>query len=481
MLSNKSFCKKKNRNRIFHLILFSLFFLPPSLLAQSNTVKGKVVGTDALGIDAVSVIQKGTTRGTTTSADGTFSLSVTNPNAILEISSLGYQTQDIALKGRMDITVTLQASVAKELEQIVVVGYGTANKRDLTGSIVKISGKEIADKPNTNPIASLQSKVAGLSVVNNGTPGSAPDIRIRGTVSIGQVHPLYVVDGIFNDNIDYLNPADIESIEILKDPSSLAIFGVKGATGVIAVTTKSAKAGQVVVNFNTSYGFKKLIDKIKFADANLFKTLFAEENVNIGNLNPIDYTGMTANTDWIDAVTRTGHFSSNNLSVSGSSEKNKFHLGLGYISDEGIIVRQKLEKMLLSFRDEFKLNKNIKVGLNLNVEKQKLPYGVDWALDVARKVMPQISSGTMPFKIKDPYNPDSINTNLYSGLNVALQNSGVVNPLIQIENEWDKTINTEFRTVGSIYAEINFLKDFTFRSTFYADRSNVNSRQYTPI
>ena len=127
------------------------------------------------------------------------------------------------------------------MEQVVVIGYGTANKRDLTGSIVKISGKEVADKPNTNPVASLQGKVAGLSVVNNGTPGAEPDIRIRGTVSIGQVHPLYVVDGIFNDNIDYLNPNDIESIEILKDPSSLAIFGVKGATGVIAITTKKQK------------------------------------------------------------------------------------------------------------------------------------------------------------------------------------------------------------------------------------------------
>lgn len=480
MKSNRSSSGKKICTWSFALIFFSLL-IPPSLLAQSHAVKGKVIGIDGRGIDAVSIIQKGTTNGTTTIADGTFTLAVSNPNATLEISSLGYESQEIALNGRNELTITLQGSVAKELEQVVVVGYGTANKRDLTGSIVKISGKEIADKPNTNPVASLQGKVAGLSVVNNGTPGSAPDIRIRGTVSIGQVHPLYVVDGIFNDNIDYLNPNDIESIEILKDPSSLAIFGVKGATGVIAVTTKSAKAGQVLVNFNTSYGFKKLVDKIKFADADLFKTLFAEENVNIGNLNPIDYTGMTANTDWIDAVTRTGNFSSNNLSVSGSTDKNKFHLGLGYIYDEGIIIRQKLEKMLLSFRDEFKINKNIKVGLNLNVERQKLPYGVDWALDVARKVMPQISAGTKPFKIKDPYNPDSITVDLYSGLNLALQNSGVVNPLVQIENEWDKTINTEFRTVGSVYGEISFLKDFTFRSTFYADRSNLNSRQYTPI
>ncbi len=181
-------------------------------------------------------------------------------------------------------------------------------------------------------------------------PAQAPDIRIRGTVSIGQVHPLYVVDGIFNDNIDYINPNDIESIEVLKDPSSLAIFGIKGATGVIAITTKHAKAGQVDVNFNTSYGFKKLVDKIKFADAEGFKILFAEERAldkDNPTTMPFDYTGLNANTDWIDAVTRTGNFSNNSLNVSSSTEKNRFNFGLGYIHDEGIIRNEKLEKWLI--------------------------------------------------------------------------------------------------------------------------------------
>ncbi len=473
-------------SKLLSFLFIVLFSIPTHVFAQSVSVSGTVTATDGLGIIGVSVQEQGSNKGTATEAGGSFTLNVSSANATLVFSSLGYQSQSIALSGRTSVSVVLQAASAKELEQVVVIGYGTANKRDLTGSIVKISGKEVADKPNTNPVASLQGKVAGLSVVNNGTPGAAPDIRIRGTVSIGQVHPLYVVDGIFNDNIDYLNPNDIESIEILKDPSSLAIFGVKGATGVIAVTTKRAKAGQVVVNFNTSYGFKKLVDKIKLANADQFKTLFAEENLNVGNTDPIDYTGLTANTDWINAVTHTGQFNSNNLSISGSTEKNKFNLGLGYISDEGIVIRQKLEKMLLSFSDEFKLNKAIKVGVNLNIERQKLPYAADpnyqdYVLDAARKVMPQVSAGTLPFKIKDPYGPDSIIANLYSGLNVALQNSGVVNPLVQIENEWNKRSSIELRTVGSVYAEIDFLRNFTFRSTFYADVSNVNTRQYTPI
>ncbi|MDQ6845619.1 MAG: TonB-dependent receptor plug domain-containing protein, partial [Bacteroidota bacterium] len=272
----------------FPIWIFSFFFAfgifqPCESNAQSTAVTGKVSGADGAPIAGVTVQEKGSSAGTATDASGNFSLNVSSPNASLVISSLGYEAKTVPLAGRKNISISLAGSSAKELEQVVVIGYGSASKRDLTGSIVKISGKEVADKPNVNPIASLQGKVAGLSVVNNGTPGAAPDIRIRGTVSIGQVHPLYVVDGIFNDNIDYINPNDIESIEILKDPSSLAIFGVKGATGVIAITTKKARVGQTVVNFNTSYGFKTLVDKIKLANADQFKTLFAQERANDPN------------------------------------------------------------------------------------------------------------------------------------------------------------------------------------------------------
>jgi TonB-linked SusC/RagA family outer membrane protein len=380
----------------------------------------------------------------------------------------------------VDLTLTA-SDAATNLTEVVVIGYGTAQKRDLTGSIVKISGKEVADKPNTNPIASLQGKVAGLSVVNSGTPGQAPDIRIRGTVSIGGVRPLYVVDGIFNDNIDYINPNDIESIEVLKDPSSLAIFGVRGATGVIAITTKRARAGQVTVNFNTSYGTKKLVDKIKLANAEEFALLFAEERANNGTTAPFDYSGLTANTDWIDAVTRTGRFSNNNLSISGASDRNRFNFGLGYTSDEGIIRHERLQRMLLSLSDEFKINKALKMGVNLNFSRQNNPYGAGWVLDAARKVIPQVSADTRQFRVKNPYGTDTVNMDLYSALDVGLQNSGVINPLVTLENEWDKTKSIEYRSVGSVFGELAFLRNFTFRSTLYGDMSNVNRRVYTPI
>jgi TonB-linked SusC/RagA family outer membrane protein len=269
-------------------------------------------------------------------------------------------------------------------------------------------------------------------------------------------------------------------VEVLKDPSSLAIFGVKGATGVIAITTKKAKAGQVVINFNTNYGTKKLVDKIKLVDANGFNTLFAEENANNGVATP-DYSKLTANTDWIDAVTRTGKFSNSNLSISGSTEKNKFTLGLGYIYDEGIVRHEKLEKMQLSFSDEFKINKAIKIGLNLNSSRQNNPFNAQQVLDDARKVMPNVSAQPKTFRVANPYGGDSINANIYSGLATFLQNSGVVNPLLYLENTWNKALSIEYRNVASVFTEINFLKYFNFRSTLYADMSTVNVRQYSPL
>ena len=449
----------------------------------ANLVDIRVTGhvTSVEGGDAlrgVSVAVKGSRTGTTTDVSGNYAITVPD-NATLVFSYVGYESKEVPVAGQAVINVSLAQSVRVQ-EQVVVIGYGTASKRDLTGSIVKVSGKEVADKPNTNPIASLQSKVPGLYIVNNGTPGQEPDIRIRGTVSIGQVHPLYVVDGIFQDNINYLNPNDIESIEILKDPSSLAIFGVRGATGVIAITTKRARAGQTVISFSTSYGFKKLVDKIKMADAATFKTLFDEENAN-NNVTSPDYSALTGNTDWIDAVSRTGQFSNTSLSISSSTDRNKFLFGLGYIYDEGIIKHEKLEKILFSLSDEVKVNKAIKVGVNLNASRQHNPYDATWVLDAARKVMPQISAGTKTFRVKDPYSADSLDLPIYSELDVALQNSGVINPLLQLENTWNKTISYEYRAVGSVYADITFLKNFNFRSTFYADFSNVDTRTYTPL
>lgn len=441
-------------------------------------ITGRVTGPNGTPLAGVSVTVKGAQLGTSTDANGNFAISVPD-DAILVFSSVGYESLEVSISGKTTISVTLKQSERVQ-DEIVVIGYGTASKRDLTGSISKVSGKVVADKPNTNPVSSLQGKVAGLSVINSGTPGQAPDIRIRGTISIGSVSPLFVVDGVFNDNIDYINPNDIESIEVLKDPSSLAIFGVRGAAGVIAITTKKARAGQTIINFNSTYGTKRLVDKIKLADAETFKLLYEEEKANGGVSSPFDYTPWTANTDWIDVVTRPGKFNSNNLSVAGGTEKNKFTLGLGYTSDEGIIKHEKLERFLFSFNDEFKFSNTLKIGFNFNGSRQNNPYNATYILDQARKVIPMVPAGTKSFYTKNPYGLDSMEQNLYYEL-PSIQNSGVVNPLIQLENEWDKTKSVEYRTVASVFAEVNFLKNLSWKSTLYADMSNVNSRSYKPL
>jgi TonB-linked SusC/RagA family outer membrane protein len=451
------------------------------ITSQDVRVTGKVTSPAGEPLAGVSVSVKGSRTGTTTDISGNFALTVPD-DAVLVFSSVGYETMEVSVAGKTSVNAILQLS-ARKIDEVVVIGYGSASKRDLTGSIVKVSGKEIADKPNTNPVASLQGKVAGLTVINNGTPGQAPDIRIRGTNSLrGDIRPLYVVDGIFNDNIDYLNPNDIESIEILKDPSSLAIFGVRGANGVIAVTTKRGKAGQTLINFSTAYGFKKLVDKIDWADATTFRTLFEEELVNLGvTTSPIDFNIFNANTDWIDAVTRTGKFSNSNISITTSTDKNKFYMSVGYTIDEGIIRHERLKRLQLSVADEVKVNKFLKLGFNINASKQDNPYGyARGVLDDARKVIPQVPSGLKTLFTKNAYNLDSSNQELYYEL-PDIQNSGVVNPLLRLENEWNKTISEENRVVASAYAEIMLHKNLTFRSSVYADMSNVNTRVYQPI
>lgn len=184
---------------------------------------------------------KGTTRGVSTDLDGNFTLDKVSPGDVLEISYIGMETQDVkVVAGRHYLEIALKDDT-QQLKEVVVIGYGAAQKRDLTGSIASLKTDAFADRPSANPLASIQGKVAGVQIVNTGRAGQDPEIRIRGTNSINGYTPLYVVDGLFTDNINYLNPQDIESMEILKDPSSLAIFGVRGANGVIIITTKKAK------------------------------------------------------------------------------------------------------------------------------------------------------------------------------------------------------------------------------------------------
>jgi TonB-linked SusC/RagA family outer membrane protein len=475
------------------LILFSLTFLlsTAAVAQQTRPVTGRIISSTGQGLSGASVRVKGTNIGTSTDSAGAFTVNV-GPTATLQVSYVGYAAQELTLgSNQTNVEITLQASGA-QMSEVVVIGYGTASRRDLTGSVAKVKGEDIAIQPNANPLASLQSKVAGLQIVNNAEPGSTPDVRIRGTVSIGTTRPVYIIDGIFSDNMDFVNPNEIESIEVLKDPSSLAVFGIRGAAGAILVTTKRAKAGQLNINFNTTYGFKTLVDKIQLANADEFRNLVAFEannrvaddpnNTSLLNfVNNVGGPGLSAyngNTDWIDAVTRNARFTTNNLSLDGSSEKNRFHVGLGYTYDEGLVKHIRYDRLTLNLNDEYRVSKVWKLGFNLVASKERLPFN-SGALENARRALPIIPSGTTPFYTKNPYGVDSGWYNLYAQTPI-IQNSET-NPLATLENNWDKKIDERFRYVGSAFADINITKDLNFRSTVYADISNQNNREYTPL
>ncbi|MEP7228688.1 MAG: TonB-dependent receptor [Ginsengibacter sp.] len=463
-LSQKYFCKG-----VFSLLFAFGILMPFHTVAQSTTVTGKIIGSDGSPIGGVTVQEKGKTAGTATDATGNFSLGVSSANATLNISSLGYDSQDVLLAGRTNVNVVLKGSAAKELEQVVVIGYGSAAKRDLTGSIVTVKAKEIADRPSANPLSLLQGKVAGLSIVNSGRPGGEPDVRIRGTNTINGVKPVYIVDGILNDNINFLNPADIESIEVLKDPSSLAIFGVRGANGAIAITTKKAKAGQLLVNFNSSVGIKKVQDRIKLTNAAQFKELYSEQLANQA-AGTYDYGFWNANTDWQDEIFQDGVLNYNNVSITGASDKNRFYMGLGYINEEGIIKHEQLKKYTINLSDELRVSKGIRFGFTFSGYRAELPLPDGQA------------NGAVGSAIRAaPIAPvDDAATGLYHTL-PSFQRAQVYNPLVGVEVQKNIFIGREYRAVGSIYGEVDFLKNFNFRVQLYEDYGFNTTRSYQPI
>ena len=414
------------------------------------------------GIPQVSVRLKGGNIGTSTAADGSYTITVPE-GATLIFSSIGYVSQEIKINGRTEINVVL-ATAEKSLDEIVVVGYGTQKKRDLTGSISSVKGEEIARMPSTNPISSLQGKVAGLTVTNSGRAGSSPVVRIRGINSTNSASPVYVVDGILQDNIDYLNPADIESIDVLRDPSSIAIYGLRGANGVIAVTSKKATRGQTRISFQSSVGIQKVNDKIKLADANGFKTLYSAQLANL-NAAPFDYANYTANTNWQDEVLRTAVINSNNLSISNSSEKSTTYLNIGYTTQDGVLKNDNYQRYLIRLNEEIRFNSNIKVGAEItgyhtinNPPAASITNAL-WAAPIVPIQFDEKTYYSMP----------------------SFQRAQVGNPIATLNRNDRNSIEKGYRVIGNLFAEIKFLQNFTWRSTVYTDMAFNTGRSYTRV
>lgn len=431
-------------------------------LAQEKRITGQVTNPQGEGLAGATVAVRNSAVGINTDTSGRFSLTVP-AGARLIVSYVGFVQQEVTVGDQSNLTIVLQPTGAA-LEQVVVIGYGTANRRDLTGSIVTVKAKDIENRPASNPMNLLQGKVSGLSVVNSGRPGTEPDVRIRGTNTINGVKPVYVVDGILTDNINFLNPADIESIEVLKDPSSLAIFGVRGANGAIAITTKRARAGQTIINFNSSVGVKKVQDRIELTTGDQFRELYTEQLANQA-ATPYDYTLWNANTDWQDEIFQDAIVNYNNISITGASERNRFYMGLGYMTEEGVIKHEKYKKYTLNFSDELRVGKPFKIGFIFNGYFAELPREASVGSAIrAAPIAPVMDPGT----------------GLYHTL-PAFQRAQVFNPMVGVEVEKNTLISNEYRTVGSIYGEVDFLQNFTFRAQLFADYGFNTSRSYAPI
>ena len=453
---------KKKTGRLRNLFLTVCLLASVAASAQEKTVTGTV--TDALGdpLIGATVLVQGTSNGVITDIDGRYSIQAT-PENTLDFSYVGMVKQAVKVGSQSVINVQMKDD-SQMLAETVVIGYGSAKKRDLTGSITNIKGDEIANKPVVNPVSALQGKIAGVQVINSGKAGSDPEIRVRGTNSINGYKPLYVVDGLFNDNINFLNPQDIESMEILKDPSSLAIFGVRGANGVIIITTKKAKVGQTRVNINGSFGFKSVPNQIEMVDAAGFKELYNEQLRNEGNPE-FDFTGWNGNTNWQDEIFQTGFITNNNVSITGASEKHSFYLGAGYAYEQGNIKNEKYSKITLSVSNEYKLTDNFRVGFQFNGARI-LPADT-------KTVTTAVRATPVATVFNDQYG-------LYTTL-PEFQKAQMNNPMVDVDLKANTTRAENYRGSGNVYAEWDFLKHFQFKAMFSMDYASNNSRKFTPI
>ncbi len=463
----------------FVIALFSQIF------AQSRSVSGTVLDATGAGLPGVSVIVKGSGLGTVTNVDGTYSVNVVSDNSVLTFSYVGFTSQDVSVGGRSVVDVNLSEDITA-LSEIVVTGYGTQRKSQTTGAISSVSAKEIAELPITSLGQALTGRASGVNVTQSGSkPGSVPKILIRGRRSFNAGNdPLYVVDGIpLSAGYEDINPNDIQSLEVLKDATATAIYGARGANGVVLVSTKrgSSKKGKTTVTLDTYAGQSTALDKIELFSGDEFAEYVREAYRTTGgykdaNGNPVP-TGVSdpvadakiavlggdpsvaagiaahRNTNYQDLILKSGFMQNHTLGVQGGNEKTEFYLSAGFFQDKGITEGLDYSRYSLRANIDHNINKNIKVGLssymmfsdrngeNLN------PYAF---------TLQQNPLGT-------PYDADG--NLIFSPTNDAL----LTNPLFEIIPGAQVDNTKKYRIFNSIYAEAQILDGLKYRVNFGPD------------
>jgi len=468
-------------------------------IAAGIPISGKVIDQQGQPVIGASVLEKGTSNGMTTGADGMFKLNVKGPGAILVIAYVGYKKQEITVGEKSFISVTLEEDVTG-LSEVVVVGYGTQKKSVTTGAISGVTARQFEDQPVTRIEQILQGRTSGLTIAqNDGQPGDGATVRVRGITSFNNNDPLWVVDGVVVDNggIGYLNQSDIESIEVLKDAASQAIYGTRAAAGVILVTTKRGKAGTARINFSGYVGTSAPARTLDVLNATQYATIRNEASVLGGPLgHGIIYANPQAlgtGTDWQSLIFNKSAITQNyELSVSGGNDKTTYYTSFGYLDQDGIVASDISHYRRINFRtnETFKLAKWLSFGENIGYT-----YNTSKALGNTNSEFGGPLSSALNLDPITPAvvtDPTAASASIYANNPVRRNAQGypygistpvgqeITNPLAYISTRLGN-YNWAHNVVGNVYGELEPLKGLKLRSTLGTKVAFYGNESFTPV
>ncbi len=442
----------------FWLCLLLMLLIPSIGFAQDKgrTITGTIVDNLNEPLPGISVVIEGTTKGSMTDIDGKYSLNA-NDDDVLVFSQIGMTTKKVSVKGKDIINVTLEEE-ATDLNEVVVIGYGTAKRKDVTTSIATVSTKDLDQRPIISAGQAIQGKVAGVSVIQpNGAPGGELAIRVRGTTSFnGSNDPLYVVDGVPVDKIDFLSPNDIASMQIMKDASAAAIYGSRAANGVVLISTKSGQKGEAKITFNAQYGFDKVMNNPKVLNTAQYLELQKE----IGNKLP---DGLTDQTNWFDEAYQTGSTQSYQVSISDGNERLRYYLSAGYLDQKGTLNEAFFKRYNFRASIDNDVRKWLRVSANATYsDRNKNSLITGQGSNRGGVVLSTINTPTYA-PVWDPVHPNQY----YDDFNGA----NITHPLENMERSKNDR-QREDRLILSGSALITFMPGLNFKSTFSMDRRN---------
>lgn len=484
---------------------------PNEFAPIDRQIIGKVIDESGGGLPGVSVVVKGTAKGAITDSDGKYNLSIPEGNVTLVYSFVGYEAQEVAVGTRTTVDVTLKVDV-KALSEVVVVGYGTQNRKDVTGSIASISAQDIKDMPVTNVAEGMAGKLPGVLIQQTtGAPGNSPSVKIRGFGSISAGNgPLIVVDGqplnsgdlTNGSGLNLMNPNDIESVDVLKDASATAIFGSRGANGVMMITTKRGKAGRSRINFDYYTGVQEISKKMDMLNAQQFAE-FSKEASNNAYLERVtgaqasdpnsvraagnryryprgEYPGIDFDNpaslnsyDYQSLIFRQAPISSYQLSGSGGTEKIQYMVSGNYLKQDGIINTSGLKRYTFRSNIDAQLSPKLKIGMSVSpsfTTERRVNSDGHWASNGV------INAALSQAPIIPIYQADGVTYNSQASIAGAYDWAGVTNPVANI-TELDNTATT-LRLLGNTYADLTIWKTLKYRATFGADLNYFRQNQF---